>query len=627
MCGIAGIVLRDRNQSVDLDALNRMADAIKHRGPDGSGLMHLSHVGLSHRRLSILDLSENGTQPMSSQDGVHTLVFNGEIYNYKSLIADLSPGLALKSGTDTEVLLYHLRAHKLGSFEALDGMFAFAFYDRHDQSLLAARDHFGIKPFYYYFDEEKFIFGSEIKAIHASGLIDSTIDKGALNDFFDFNWIPAPRTIFKGIKKLRPASFLKLDIRKWHVETCRYWTPTYNPRSNVSCDEIVDEARARLSATVQLQKAADVEVGTFLSGGIDSSLVTLFASQQDQTTRAFTIGFDDDQFSEVKFAEEIARALHISHTIKTVSPFNLLSELDTLAYFYDEPFADTSMIPTYHLCEHASKHVKVCLSGDGGDELFSGYRHHHTASKLSMISHGRRPWLNYLARNYTDPSSRLHRWLRRLSYSRDQFPLSIIRLPSDESRLSLLSTEWRETDDERHWIFSEYEMPDPRLPVVTRTQLIDLDFYLPNDMLVKMDRASMANGLEVRVPFLTKSLCEFAFSIPDNVRYKKNESKRILRGLVRKLLGSSHADRKKQGFAIPESSWSRSLTVKESRESLMSGSLASSGVLDMRQVAHLFDDVTKGSPWLQASRSAEVFSLFVMNAWWNRFVEHTITQG
>ena len=623
MCGICGIAYRDPRRRPDAALLRAMAMTIRHRGPDDDGCEVFDQVGLAFRRLAIIDLSAAGHQPMTNEDGSLWIVFNGEIYNFQELHADLATRHQFRSRSDTEVLLHLYEERGPEMLNELDGMFAFAIFDQKRRSLFFARDPFGIKPLYYAVDDRRIVFGSEIKPLLASGEVSRTIDRAALNDFFDFHWVPAPRSIFTDVRKLPPAHSLELNLDTWHSTLRRYWRPQYAPTDGHSLDDWADEADAVLERSVRSQLVSDVPLGLFLSGGIDSTLVTTEAAKgASGPLKTFTIGFEEDAFSEVRYARQVADALHTDAVYRTL-PHESLGQLSALAEFYDEPFADSSLLPTYAVSRVAREYVTVALSGDGGDELFSGYKHHVLANNISRLDALPKLLSRVLfggVARLAPVSTRVHDWGRRFALAPDERRMSILRLPGRELRASLLSPEWRECGEARLWHMREHVAELRGLPPVTQTQLYDLLMYLPNDMLVKVDRASMAHSLEARVPFLSRRVAELAFRIPEHMRFEAKVEKRVLRRLVARRFGDEFAYRRKQGFAIPLRKWMTTAAGDTSlRASIVEGSAVHSGLFDAAGVRRLFDDVRRGPGRLDTDRSDELFALLVFDAWWKRY--------
>jgi asparagine synthase (glutamine-hydrolysing) len=623
MCGISGLVYRDPRRQPDAGRLRAMANTIRHRGPDDEGCEVLGQAGLSFRRLAIIDLSPAGHQPMKNEDGQVWIVFNGEIYNFQELHSQLKDRHQFRSRSDTEVLLHLYEEHGAGIVDLIDGMFALAIVDLRRRSVLLARDPFGIKPLYYALNDQRLVFGSEIKALLASGEVSREIDNSALNDFFDFHWVPAPRSIYKDVRKLPPAHTLELNLDTWQSRIHRYWQPTYAPQEGKSLDAWVDEVDAALEHSVKSQLVSDVPLGMFLSGGIDSTLVISEAAKDaGQSLRTFTIGFQEDTHSEVRYARQVSEQLKTDAVFREL-PYESIDQLDVLSEFYDEPFADPSLLPTTAVSRVAREYVTVVLSGDGGDELFSGYTHHMLANKISRLDAAP----NFLTRalfgavaGVSPISSRAHEWGRRFAFDSDERRMSLITLPGRNLRADVLAPDRREPAQARLWHMRQSVAELRGLPPVTQTQMYDLLMYLPNDMLVKVDRASMSVSLEARVPFLSRTVADLAFRIPETVRFQPPIDKCVLRKLVSRQFGDSLAYRRKQGFGIPVLKWMRAAAEDPRvRARLLDGPAMHAGVLHPAGVERLFTSVRQGAGRFSVDRSVELFALLVLDAWWKRW--------
>jgi asparagine synthase (glutamine-hydrolysing) len=601
-----------------------MAATIRHRGPDDCGVQVLGSAGLGHLRLAIIDLSPAGHQPMANEDNTVWIVFNGEIYNFAALRRELESRHQFRSKTDTEVLIHLYEEEGERMVDRLDGMFAFVIVDLKQQRILLARDPFGIKPLFYALDDRRLVFGSEIKPLLASGEVNRDIDISALNDYFDFDWIPAPKSIFRDVRKLLPAHTMLLDMASWQASFRRYWQPQYRPEEGRSLDSWADEAETVLSTAVRQHMVADVPVGAFLSGGIDSTLVSLYGSQSSEAPlRTFTIDFDDQAFSEAPFARQVANQIH-SQAIFRQLPGESVDHLPQLATYYDEPFADASLLPTYAVSREARKEVTVALSGDGGDELFSGYLHHRWAnylSRLDLLPATVSQPLFGMAAKLTPRHLRLHNLFRRMSLSPVLRRLSVVRLPAQAMRSRLLAPEIREPAQQRYWHWNKYHDELAGLPPVTQAQFYDLLLYLPNDMLVKVDRASMAHSLEVRVPMLCRSVAEFAFRIPEETRFESGNEKRVLRHLTARHFGNKLAYRPKQGFGIPLKRWMRQYLATGGQQKIMDSRCYKSGYLDPQGVQQMIKKVNLGANrWVTHHRADELFALLVLIAWWDQYL-------
>jgi asparagine synthase (glutamine-hydrolysing) len=566
MCGIAGVFYREADRPVDANVLQAMAASIAHRGPDAEGFYREAGLGLAHRRLSILDLV-SGNQPLSNEDGSIQVVFNGEIYNFQELRKDLEGrGYRFRTRTDTEVLV-HLYAEEGEDFvRRLRGMFAFALWDRSRGRLLLARDRLGIKPFYLYRDGEKLLFGSELKAILAYPGVERKINPAALEDFLAFGTIPGVPAIFKGCERLPAAHVLVVERGNWNASPRRFWQLTFEPDPRPTADEWQERVAAKLAETVRLHLIADVPVGAFLSGGIDSSLVVALAAGNNLQT--FSIGFEEEAFNELPFARQVAARLGTKHVEEVVTP-DAATLLDELSRFYDEPFADSSAIPTYLVSRLASRHVKVALSGDGGDEAFGGYaRYAHdlkeAAVRRLLPGWFRRRLLGPLA--YAWPRGdwlprplRAKTLLTNLSLEEDAAyanTLTVCRPPVRRRLLAArLSGELNGHEPER--VIREGHATSHTGHPLDGMIAADVATRLPDHYLVKVDRVSMACGLEVRPPLLDHELLELAARIPATWKVRQGQTKWLLRQVSRQHLPEPLLNRPKHGFEIPVDAWLR----------------------------------------------------------------------
>jgi asparagine synthase (glutamine-hydrolysing) len=615
MCGITGIV---RGESFDTNVLAAMTDAIAHRGPDDAGMQIWSDhgVGLGHRRLSIIDLSPAGHNPMPNEDGTVWIVFNGEIYNFRSLRQELErAGHIFRSNTDTEVILHAYEEWGDEHIHRLRGMFAYALYDRRPTTgarkakrnfrLLLVRDRLGIKPLFYYWHAKTFLFASEIKAILAHPGIDRTLDRSALFDYLTYLYVPAPKTAYLHIRKLLPGHYLVLEDEC--IDVRQYWdVPLDQPSPVCTIDAATELVRHTLEEVVRLHMVSDVPVGVFLSGGMDSSSITALMTQATtEPPRTFSIGFDVAEHSETWYARLVAEYYRTRHSERTVDGDSVESMLSRMVLMYDEPYADSSATPTYRVSSMAREYVKVVLSGDGGDEIFAGYNWYST----------------WLARRYID-------WiplpLRRRAFSavargwprnwRGRYLLSdmakrpleryarLMELFSPFEKQQLLTSEWAEefADYDDYWYFRRYwhEELDP----LTRIQYLDLKTYLPDDILTKVDRASMAVSLEVRPPLLDHILVEQLFSLPAAWRMPHGQKKYLFKRAMGDLLPNVILNRSKKGFSSPLTPWmySRQDWVKQQLKRHVGLGLLRKDVADM--------------PWL-FERGAKVWGVLLLQEW------------
>jgi asparagine synthase (glutamine-hydrolysing) len=571
MCGIAGYLLKDGQAESKRNVLEAMCDRVSHRGPDGSGMEFRGQAGLGHRRLSIIDLS-GGAQPMSTADGRLTVVFNGEIYNFPELRKELEgKGCAFRTTSDTEVLLHGYNVWGDALPGRLNGMFAFALWDAPRKRLFAARDRLGKKPFYYHSSPQRFLFGSEMKSILAEPAVPRNVDPAAVDAYFSFGYIPAPATIFKDIRKLRPGHLLSWEDGR--VAVSQYWDVAYKPDPDCKTEEdYVDKLEVLLTAAVKRRLMSEVPLGAFLSGGIDSStIVGLMAKVSGDPVRTFTVGFEEREFSEAPDALKVSQAFGTRHNEQFVKP-DAMAILPTLVWHFDEPFGDSSAVPTYYVSQAARREVTVILSGDGGDELFAGYNSYMKRDRYDRFKAVpaplRRALLGGAARllPWNAPGRNLLRHLGALeAFERGDVPEIFPPLKDAlYSRDYARAVGGADPADAFHYWGNA---PGDRL---SRLQYLDTKVYLPEDIMMKVDRMSMANSLETRAPLLDYTVVEFAASIPPELQMKDGRGKYILRKMASRFLPPHVLAKKKQGFAIPREQWFRGELKAYAQEMLTS---------------------------------------------------------
>ena len=569
MCGIAGIIYVDGDRPVDPALLKGMGVAIAHRGPDAEGFWIEPGVGLVHRRLSIIDL-EGGDQPIGNEDGSIQVVFNGEIYNYRELRRELEgQGHQFRTRSDTEVLVHLYEEHGDALVERLRGMFAFALWDRKRREMVLARDRLGLKPLYVYRDAEKLAFGSELKAILAIPGVSRAVDPVALEDYLAYGMVPGTRTILRAIEKLAPAHVLTAGPGALTSPARRYWRLRIEPDPKPTVDEWQEAIRAKLAEVTRLHLIADVPVGAFLSGGIDSSLVVAHAAGSTRgALQTFSMGFAEERYSELPFARRAAEQFGTRHTEEIVTP-DAVGLIDELTHYYDEPFADSSAIPTFLVARLASRSVKVVLSGDGGDEAFGGYaRYAHDLREASvrrrLPAWFRRTALGPLARAWPKAD-----WLPRPLRAKTALSnLALDAGPAYANTLTLCRQPLRRRlmaadlaaalngHAPERIVWESYETA-PAADALAGMIAADTATLLPDDFLVKIDRASMAHGLEVRPPLVDHELLALAARIPSQWKVHRGQTKWILKQAAKEVLPDSILDRRKQGFEIPIDDWLR----------------------------------------------------------------------
>lgn len=565
MCGISGFVDFAKKSSSEL--LHIMSDPLSHRGPDGEGTFFSEHsnfqVGLAHKRLAILDLTDCGSQPMQFEKLFIT--FNGEIYNFKEIRLELlSAGCAFKSNSDTEVILqaYHMWGESC--VNRFIGMFAFVIYDSEKQELICIRDRAGVKPFYYYLHNNVFLFASELKSFHKHPSFEKTLNKNAIASFMQFGNIPRGNSIFKHTYKLLPGHILKVNLITKQTEQKCYWNiyDYYNqPKLDISFAEAKEQTLKLLTSASEYRTISDVPIGIFLSGGFDSTCLTaILQANRSDKLKTFTIGVENENLNEAKFASAISERLGTDHTQYYCSGKDALSIVPELAYYYDEPFGDYSAIPTMLVSQLAKKQVTVALSADGGDELFAGYNRYEylmkEGSRLNKIA----PVLLKAAAvaSHVIPPSIFNNATR---YKKIK---SLLYDPSDKNFAKLLSVQFTQHELNDLFVFDfedplrDYENDELKLKYYTSLSYImalDYQTYLVDDILNKVDRASMRVGLEAREPFLDHRIVEFAARLPDNYKYHNHIKKHILKEIVYQFVPKNIMDRPKMGFTVPIEEW------------------------------------------------------------------------
>ena len=618
MCGITGKIYFDTFNKIDPNEIKRMADSIYHRGPDDEGFYINNNIGLGFRRLSIIDLKA-GHQPLSNEDGSIWIVFNGEIYNYRELQENLvKQGHIFRTKSDTETIVHLYEQYGTECLQFLRGMFAFSIWDNNKKQLFCARDRFGIKPFYYYQDNNKFVFGSEIKAILKSTDIDNALSYDALDSYFTYGYIAGDISVYKSIKKLQPAHYLLLSLKeKPSIITKRYWDIQFEPNFSKTEEQWIDEIHETLSESIKLHMISDVPLGAFLSGGIDSSsVVALMAKNSTRPIKTFSIGFKEQAFNELKYAREIALKYGTEHHEQIVEPESI-SLLPKLVNAYDEPFADTSAIPTYYVSKLAREFVTVALSGDGGDELFAGY---DTYSKLNSLqsspfhsgSHAvnKMIWGNLYK---IIPQSFSGKGLSYLLSHDKRYLGSYASFWNRDERGKLLLNHDSKIDytiaseDYKAQILKEGSKND----FVSNLQFLDMRSYMVDDILTKVDRASMLTSLEVRVPLLDHKFAELTFKIPWNLKLKENEQKYIFKKSMKPLLPVNIFNHAKQGFGLPLPFWFKDGLKEYINDTLLSSNSFSSKYLSTSYIKK----TVRNNQYGMRNLSLKIWSLIFLEEW------------
>jgi len=578
MCGICGIFESGQANSINCTRLKAMADTLQHRGPDDEGFYVKPGIGLAHRRLSIIDVA-GGHQPLSNEDGSVWIAFNGEVYNFEELNRRyLSTGHTFRTRSDTETIVHLYEELGEACFAELRGMFAIALWDVRKKRLLLARDRLGKKPLFYSWDGKRLVFASEIKAIWEAGGVSKEMDLEALSDYFSYQYIPAPKTIYRHVRKLRPAHYLVVEGSE--IREVPYWDISFNQPRELSeaewCERFLEEYRA----AVKMRLVSDVPLGAFLSAGVDSSSIVALMNEFQPPVTTCSIGFSEAKYDEAEEARHFATALGANHFEQTVQA-RAVDLLPKLAWHYDEPFADSSAVPTYYVSQIARQHVTVALSGDGGDENFAGYRRY----KMDMRENQLRSVLPLsVRRRVFGPLGQLYPklgWAPRIFRARNTLR-SLARDPLEgyfygfsacppDLKGQLLSADvlkalgGYDSIDVMRYHYDRADTTDP----LSRIQYVDIKTYLVDDILVKVDRASMANSLEVRSPLLDHKLMELIAQIPSGLKLHNGQGKYLFKQALKPILPSSVLNRPKQGFAIPMAEWMRGELKEFAHEAIL----------------------------------------------------------
>ncbi len=623
MCGIAGIFDTTGRSEISRGILEAMNQSQFHRGPDEGGLHFEPGLGFAHRRLSIIDLS-SGQQPLFNEDGSVVVVFNGEIYNFVDLMPELKAlGHTFRTHCDTEVIVHAWEEWGEACVERFRGMFAFALWDRKKNTLFLARDRLGIKPLYYtLLPDGKFLFGSELKALVAHPGLQKQMDPFAIEEYFAYGYVPEPRTIFFGTHKLPPGHTLTLARGKPLGNPVGYWDVPFASHGPISEKDAQEELIARLKEAVKIRLVAEVPLGAFLSGGVDSgAVVAMMAELSNDPVNTCSIAFSDPKYNEADYAKIVAERYHTRHSVETVDTDDF-SLLDKLASLYDEPYADSSALPTYRVCELAKKSVTVALSGDGGDENLAGYRRykfHMMEEKMrSILPLGiRRPLFGLLGSVYPklDRAPRVFRAKSTFeALARDSVEgyFHSVSILGDKLRSRLFSRKFGSELQNYNAVevLRRHAANSPTDDSLSLVQYLDMKTYLPGDILTKVDRASMAHALEVRVPLLDHKLVEWISGLPSNYKLKGGEGKYIFKSSLSSRLPSDILYRQKMGFAVPLSSWFRGPLKERVRTSLLGERLNDTGIFDPSFLSHLVEEHLAG----RRDYSAPIWSLLMFES-------------
>lgn len=639
MCGICGKVSLDEHELIEDKLIQKMLDVLKHRGPDDKGIYLFqskfpdsegeAKVGLGHRRLSIIDLSETGHQPMSNEDKTIWIVCNGEVYNFLDLKKNLEDkGHIFYSKSDTEVIIHLYEEMGVDCVKELRGMFAFAVWDENKQRLLLARDRLGKKPLNYAIRGRNLIFASEIKSILEDADVSRQVDVEAMHLYLTYGYVPAPQTMFLGIKKLPPAHILIWERGEIKIE--RYWNLSYQKKVRMKEDGYCAKILELLTEATKIRLISDVPLGVFLSGGIDSSaIVAIMSRLSTKPVKTFSIGFEESSFNELKYARKIAKLFNTEHYEYMVKA-DALEVLPKLVWHFNEPFADSSAIPTYYLSKMARQEVTVALNGDGGDEAFAGYER-YAANKIARLY--RRIPLGILkdatafiterlpeSTKKKDIIKNIKRFIRPADFSPYERYAYWMSIFDKELKNNLYSDGLKnrlEGVGDWDYISDTYRQSDAE-DFVDATLFVDAMTYLPGDLLVKVDIASMANSLEVRSPFLDHRLMEFAASIPSDLKLKGISTKYILKKALAKILPQQIINRKKSGFGVPVGSWFRNELKDYAYNILLSQISSKRGYFNPAIIRMMLDEHTSG----KIDHGQRIWSLINLELWHQMFIDN-----
>lgn len=634
MCGITGIFNTRGGGEIDRVVLLRMNDSQFHRGPDEGSLHIEPGVGLGHRRLSIIDVA-TGQQPLFNEDGSVVVVFNGEIYNYQDLIPELiALGHVFHTKSDTEVIVHAWESWGAECVKRFRGMFSFALWDRNRQTFFMARDRMGVKPMHYaLLDDGTLVFGSELKSLLAHGAMHRDLDPLAVEEYFALGYVAEPRTIFKQAKKLSPAHTLTIQCGQPIGEPKPYWDVHFTLSNPISEADAQAELVERLRESVRLRMISEVPLGAFLSGGVDSSaVVAMMAGLSAEPVNTCSIGFDDPAFNESAFAQKVADRYHTNHRLEVVKSddFNLI---DTLARLYDEPYADSSAIPTYRVCQLARQHVTVALSGDGGDEALGGYRRYRMhlmeeRMRAALPQRVRGPVFGVLGKLYpkADWAPRVFRakttfeGLARSSVGAYFHTVSILRAPMREALFSQkLKSELAGYNAKE--VFNRHAKLAATDDPLALVQYLDLKTYLVGDINTKVDRASMAHSLEVREPLMDHELVEWLATLPSSHKIKGQEGKSIFKKSMEPYLPHDVLYRPKMGFSVPLALWFRGPLRQRVRDAVLGDRLAQTGWFEPTYLRHLVNAHQSGA----RDYSAPLWTLLMFEAFLRQVVDNNGT--
>lgn len=627
MCGIAGVFHLD-GQRADHQIVQKMTRLLAHRGPDGQAEWVQGAVGLGHRRLSIIDLSERGTQPMANEDGTVLITFNGEIYNHRDLRNDLiTKGHIFASQTDTESIVHGYETYGEGVVQYLNGMFAFAIWDGRKQELFLVRDRLGIKPLFYGLFGDTFLFGSEMKAILAHPACQRELDTAALDLYLSLNYTPAPMTMIRGIRQLEPGQWLRVKAGSRKLEIVTYWDVDYSRKTALPFAEAVEQFDSLLHAAVERRLMADVPLGAFLSGGLDSSsVVACMKHTSTGSVKTFSMGFGEPSYNEAPYAHEVATHLDTQHYERTVTP-DLATILPKIVWHGEDPLADSSMIPVYYLSQMTREHVTVALAGDGADEILAGYPT-YVATQWARITEfiprpvietAVQPFINLLPVSEAKISrqEKLQRFTNGIGYSWQDAHAIWRQIHTETQKRDILAGGILNGSTRLFETYQRYYARCPSDELLDKLLYVDTRFYLPNDMLAKVDRMSMAHGLEARVPFLDYTLVEFAATLPSEYKLRRGVGKYILRKSMENRLPKTTLTRQKAGFNIPVAKWLREDLRDLLTDTLSVKKLVEVGIWQPNNVQKMIQQHMQR----KRDNGYQLWGILTFMLWWQQFME------
>lgn len=623
MCGITGGFAFHSGGKQYIDKITEANSCIRHRGPDGDGIFQGEKVVLGHRRLSIIDTSSSANQPMYSLDGRYCMVFNGEIFNYKELQATYLKDHQFRTTSDTEVFLELFIRRGPEAFVLLRGFFAAAIYDAEKEELYLVRDRLGKKPLHFYQSEQVLLFASELRSLLAFG-VPKELSWDVLPFYFQLNYLPQPLSFLKGVQKLNPGHYLRINKDGASQHSYYQLSIRRNDYSSLTYDEAKKQLTNLLDEATRLRLVSDVPLGAFLSGGIDSSVIVALASRHKKRLKTFSIGFKDQPFfDETRYANLVAKKFQTEHTVFSLSNADYLEHIDTILNSIDEPFADSSLIPTYILSRETRKHVTVALSGDGGDEVFAGYNKYKAEwnvmqpSLQKSLVKGLRPLWRVLPKSrnskLTNTIRQLHRFAEGASLPAQDRYWKWASLMQAEKTHELLAPALSTAD--KKYLNQIFSWPISGTDL-NEVLLADMNLVLVGDMLVKVDMMSMANSLEIRSPFLDQEVVEFAFGLPEQYKIDARMKKRIVQDAFREILPVELYNRPKQGFDIPLLDWFRKeLWGRIDNDLLANEFIKEQGIFDLTAVQVLKKQLHSSDP---GDSHETIWALLVFQHWWRR---------